>query len=168
MVDDRLIHIFDLKKIHLNPPSPGLEAGPVVTLADLAGMWPGRIPRCRVALGGVKVLPEGQDRSADRFAADPSIDALAAEGGVHGGGGMEPATEGAATQGRVFDRLMRITAVHAEIRAGERAVRKWLIFLVRTPFLAPPMPKSSLCTILLRSIRSTSCAPLVRREGDGT
>eukprot|EP00913_Durusdinium_trenchii_P022687 g21306.t2 len=40
---------------------------------------------CRVALGGVKVLPEGQDRSADRFAADPSIDALAAEGGVHGG-----------------------------------------------------------------------------------
>ena len=27
-----------------------------------------------MALGGVKVLPEGQDRTADRFASDPSVD----------------------------------------------------------------------------------------------
>ena len=30
---------------------------------------------CRVALGGVKMLPEGQDRTADRYAEDPNIDA---------------------------------------------------------------------------------------------
>ena len=30
---------------------------------------------CRVALGGVKKLPEGQDRTADRYAEDPNIDA---------------------------------------------------------------------------------------------
>ena len=28
---------------------------------------------CRVALGNVKKLPPGQDRSADRFADDPSV-----------------------------------------------------------------------------------------------
>ena len=29
---------------------------------------------CRVALGGVKMLPQGQDRTADRYAEDPNID----------------------------------------------------------------------------------------------
>mmetsp|Transcript_10330 Transcript_10330/g.24873 ORF Transcript_10330/g.24873 Transcript_10330/m.24873 type:complete len:274 (-) Transcript_10330:12-833(-) len=31
---------------------------------------------CRVTLGGVKVLPKGQDRSADSYAADPAVDCV--------------------------------------------------------------------------------------------
>jgi len=29
---------------------------------------------CRVALGGIMTLPEGQDRTADRYASDPNIE----------------------------------------------------------------------------------------------
>eukprot|EP00434_Breviolum_minutum_P005700 symbB.v1.2.005022.t1/scaffold288.1/size478366/52 len=31
---------------------------------------------CRVALGGIMTLPEGQDRTADRYASDPNIDSI--------------------------------------------------------------------------------------------